>query len=502
MPTIARRSPRGVTRRGLLLAVATGGVATGLLAACGGAASVATTGTSASAGVAVSTVPAASTGGAAPATSARSVSATTTSAAISAKATTASASAAVPKAGVLQAWMSDKSFDLSTGVGAELMKGFLAQHPGVTIESSATSDLNKFQVQVAGGVPPDFFHTQGRVQTTWGVTGVVVSLDGYIAKAKNVKTGDIWPFKLAELTWQGKTYALPYSIDNRVVFANDDLYRKAGLDPTKLPQSWSDMEAAVSKTAVLEGGTAVKQLGWDPFGGSGGRLTWLVPFWQLGGNYAPGDGSKFTIADDMGVTSLDWTVKIYDMQGGYDAVTSYTKQMSKGDGVKLFGQSQTAHVYGTVASKAQVFSSTPDLQYHVAQYPLPPNGKPATYAGGWAMCIGTGAKNADLAFALMDYFYDPGVQIKWAQAQIRVPPSVSVAQQGDYTQHDPMLELTVQAMPFGRFVPSMPGGDAIHTILDDMVLSVLQKKVGAAAALQDAQLRSQTELDKYRNLRG
>jgi hypothetical protein len=94
------------------------------------------------------------------------------------------------------------------------------------------------------------------------------------------------------------------------------------------------------------------------------------------------------------------------------------------------------------------------------------------------------------------------VQIKWAQAQIRVPPSVSVAQRGDYTQHDPMLELTVQAMPFGRVVPSMPGGDAIHTILDAMVLSVLQKKVGAAAALQDAQSRSQIEMDKYRNLRG
>ena len=479
--------------------MALGAAALPLLAACGGAASATTTGSSAaSISVALNTASAASTSSVSQSTAASSSPAATSSAASTSSASTSAASVAVPKAGVLQAWMSNSSFDLSTGIGAELMKGFLAQHAGVTIESSATGDLTKFKAQVAGGVPPDFFHTQGYVQTTWGLTGIVQELNSYIARAKNVKTKDIWPFKLSELTWQGKTYALPYSIDNRVIYANDDIYRKAGLDPTKLPQSWSDMETAVSKTAILEGGSTVKQLGWDPFGGSGGRLTWLVPFWQLGGDYAPGDGSKFTIANDMGVSSLDWTVKIYDMQGGYDAVSGYVKQQSKGDGVKLFGQSQTAHVYATVASKAQVFNSTPDLKYHVAQYPLPPNGKIATYSGAWAMCIGTGAKNADLSFALMDYLYDPDVQIKWAQAQVRVPPSMSVAQRSDYTQNDPMLELTVQAMPFGRFVPSIPGGEQILPILDNMVLSVLQKKVGSSAALQDAQSRCQLEMDKYR----
>ncbi len=394
--------------------------------------------------------------------------------------------------------MPTDSFSLTAGIGAELTKDFLAANPGLSLDAVVEGSTEKFKTQVAGGTPPDMFHTQSYLQTTWGVTGIVQALDSYIAKSKNVKPDDVWKYKWQEVAWQGKTYALPYSIDNRVIYANTDMYQRAGLDPQKLPAAWSDMEASVNKTLVRDAGTLIKQLGWDPFGGSGGRLTWLVPFWQLGGDFAPGDGSKVDVANEMGVNSLAWTLKIYEMQGGYDAVSGFAKDQAKGDGIKLFSDSHTAHLYATIATKAQYFAKVQNLTYAVTQYPLPPNGKVATYAGGWAMCIGTGAKHVDGAFQLMDYFYKPDVQVKWAIAQLRVPPSVSVAQSVNYTQSDPLLKLTVDAMPNGRFVPSVPGGEQILPILDGAVLSVLQKKLDARASLEDAQRRCQIEIDKYR----
>ncbi len=472
---------------------ATGTVSAGSATTSSGAPSVAAS-TVSSATVAA-TASSASTSAAAPAVS------TTTSAAISA---TATSSAAAPATAVSRAanslvvWMSAAAFSLTDGIGADLMKPFLAQHPGLTLQASIESSLDKFKTQVAGGTPPDLFHTQGYVQTTWGVTGIVEPLDQYIARSKNVKPTDIWKFKLDELTWQGKTYALPYSIDSRVIWANDDLYNRAGLDVQKLPATWADMQTAVTKTVVLQGGTNLQQLGWDPFGGSGGRLTFLVPFWQQGGDFAPGDGSKVDIANDMGVTALDWTSKMYDLQGGYDAVTAFGKAQAGGDGIKLFYTSHTAHLYGTIATKAEFLTKVPNLQYHIGQYPLPPNGKLATYSGAWALCIGTGAKNADGAFALIDYFYQPDVQTKWAIAQLRVPPSPSVAQSVNYTQNDPLLKLTVDAMPYARFVPSVPGGEQILPILDKAVLTVLQKKATSHESLQNAQQLCQVEIDKYR----
>jgi ABC-type glycerol-3-phosphate transport system substrate-binding protein len=506
----SRASRRVLLRAATLIAASTGGAA--LLAACGGTpagtSSIASSGsnlvsTQSSAahttGSQVTTIPTAAkstaTGTTAP------VATTTTAATAEAAPVTTSAASIQPAkaAGALQVWMPGEAFSLNTGVGAEIAKAFLVANPGITLDASVQSSLEKFKTQVAAGTPPDLVDTEMYPQTTWGVTGIVQALDGYVAKSQNVKPDDIWPYHWQEGVWQGKVYGIPTDLDNRVIYANADLYQRAGLDPKKLPATWSDMESAASKTVVLEDGKTLKQLGWDPFGGSGGRYTWLVPFWQLGGNFSSTDGSTVTIANEQGITSLEWTAKIYDLQGGYQPISDFTKNLAKSNGVQLWVDSHAAMVYGTIATKAQYkLAEHPELTYSVAQYPLPPNGKPATYAGAGAFCIGTGAKHADAAFSLIDFFYRPDMEIKWAIGQLRVPSRMSVARSVDYTQNDPMLKLTVDAMPYGRFVPCIPGAEQMLPIINTAVLNVLQKKMDARASLEDAQTRCQQELDKYR----
>lgn len=128
---------------------------------------------------------------------------------------------------------------------------------------------------------------------------------------------------------------------------------------------------------------------------------------------------------------------------------------------------------------------------------MPPNGQDASYAGGYGIVIGTGAKNPDGAWSLLDFLFQPDVQLKWNLAQIRIPSSISVAKQLVGSQNDPLLTLAVQSMPGGRFVPSVPGSELILPIYGDAILSVLQKKAQAQTALTDAQQRCQMESDKY-----
>ena len=44
--------------------------------------------------------------------------------------------------------------------------------------------------------------------------------------------------------------------------------------------------------------------------GSGGVHRWLVPFWQLGGEFNNADGTKITIFNDKGVQALEWCLKL------------------------------------------------------------------------------------------------------------------------------------------------------------------------------------------------
>jgi multiple sugar transport system substrate-binding protein len=504
-----------LTRRGLLRgigAVSTVAISAVTLAACGGAGTAAATtssvasAVSAGATTATTAAPAAATTTSSHATvqAATSSAGTTSSAAqtsaiATAARTTATAATSVSRrAGTVIAWMPLDAFSLTTGIGAELMKPFLAENPGLTLDALVEGDMDKFKTQVAGGTPPDFNMTQSYQQITWGLTGVVEALDSYIAKSKNVKPDDIWKYKWDEIVWKGKAYALPYGNTSWVIWGNQDIYQRAGLDPTKPPATWSDMETTVSKTTMLGSDKQLQQLGFDPFGGSGGRNLWLVPFWQSGGNFTSSDGTKVTIATDPGVTSLEWVAKLYDLQGGYDATAQFTKAAGKGNGVQLFVDNHASSVYATTATKSQYnLANVPQLKYSLAKYPLPPNGQDATYAGGYGICIGTGAKNADGAWALMDYLFQPDVQLKWNVAQLRIPSSISVAKQLAATQNDPLLKLAVDSMAGGRFVPSVPGSELILPIYGDAILAVLQKKMTAQAALADAQSRCQLEMDKY-----
>jgi len=356
---------------------------------------------------------------------------------------------------------------------------------------------DKLKTTVAAGTPPDFFHTQSYWQTTWGGTGVVQALDNYVKASKNVKPQDGWKFKWDELIFQGKTYAVPYSIDNRIVYMHQDLYQRAGLDVNKPPKTWDEFENVIAKTSKQAAPGQISALGFDPFFGSGGKQRWLVPYWQLGGEFNSADGQKITIVNDKAQQALEWCYKLIRNQGGWDAVQAWEKTATAD--YRLFINGGVANFYATLATKAQSFQKeAPDLPLPVMPYPLPKNGKPATYAGGWAICIPTGAKNPDASFALVDFLYRPEIDLKWSQAYLRVPAHMSVAKSVDFTRNDAFLKTTIEAMPYGRFVASIPGGEGILPIMDKAIADIMSGAKSVSSALQEAQSLCQQEVDKLK----
>jgi ABC-type glycerol-3-phosphate transport system substrate-binding protein len=399
--------------------------------------------------------------------------------------------------GTLTVWMPPPVFTFREGIGADVAAQFKTANPGLTIEAVDEGSGEKLKTTVAAGTPPDFFHTQSYWQTTWGVSGVVQPLDKYIKAATNVRPQDGWKLKWDELTYKGKTYAVPYSIDNRIVYMHKDLYQRAGLDVNKPPKTWEAFEDVIQKTNKQVAPGQLSVLGFDPFFGSGGRQRWLVPYWQLGGEFNSADGEKITVANEKAVAAMEWCAKLIRNQGGWDAIQAHEKTATMD--YRLFINGGVANFYATLATKAQSFAKeAPDLELPVMEYPLPKDGKPATYAGGWALCVPTGAKNPDAAFQLMEFLYKPEIDLKWAQAYLRVPARQSVAKSVDFTRNDAFLKTTVEAMPYGRFVASIPGGEGILPIMDRIVMEIMSGAKGASAALKEAQDLCQVEVDNLK----
>jgi multiple sugar transport system substrate-binding protein len=399
--------------------------------------------------------------------------------------------------GSLTTWMPAPTVSFREGTGGEVMEEFKKANPSLTVDNVDEGSGEKLKTTVAAGTPPDFFHTQSYWQTTWGLTGVSQALDNYIKSAQNVKPADGWKFKWDELIYKGKTYAIPYSIDNRIIYMHKDLYQRAGLDVNKPPKTWDDLEDVVRKTYKSSGPGQIQVLGFDPFFGSGGIQRWLVPYWQLGGEFNNPEGDKITIANEKAVQALEWCATLIKNQGGWDAVQALEKTITPD--YRVFINGGVANFYATLSTKATGFNKeAPQLELPVTPYPLPKNGKPATYAGGWAICIPTGAKNPDAAFQLIEFLYRPEIDVKWAQGYLRVPARASAAKSVDFTRNDPFLKTTIEAMPYGRFVASIPGGEGILPIMAKALADMMTGTKPIQAGLKEAQDLCQQEVDKFK----
>jgi ABC-type glycerol-3-phosphate transport system substrate-binding protein len=123
---------------------------------------------------------------------------------------------------------------------ARLETEFEAEHPGV--DAKVLSDpfmtwLDKYQIMLAAGTSPDVVLVGMADFPKLANAGYLMDLGPYF---DDKYFGDFVPGILKNYVWNGKHYALPYTMDTRVLYYNKDLFRKAGLDPDKPPKTWAE----------------------------------------------------------------------------------------------------------------------------------------------------------------------------------------------------------------------------------------------------------------------
>jgi multiple sugar transport system substrate-binding protein len=185
-------------------------------------------------------------------------------------------------------------------------------------------------------------------------------------------------------TYQGKTYALPFTAEASVLYYNKDLFKKAGLDPNKPPTNYEEILAYAKKLRALGKDT----YGFAFAGACGGcNVFEFTPHvWASGGDVLSADGSKATL-DSPEVT---------------DALQFYRDMYTAGvmpPGVKTDSGSLQAPTFssgkvGMTPLGAFAVSTFKDAKVNFGVTPLPgKDGGSSSFAGGDEIAIPTGSKN-------------------------------------------------------------------------------------------------------------
>lgn len=246
----------------------------------------------------------------------------------------------------------------------------------------------------------------------------------------------------------GKQVSVPVTANNLAYMYNKDVYKAAGLDPNKPPQTWDELKQ-VAKTIKEKTGKP----GYDLLtqaGDNGEGLTWnfQVNLWQAGGEFLTKDNTKAAFNTPEGKKAMNFWMDLIK-----SGVSPYAKwgEFEKGKG----GSAQEG------SWMVGIWAPDPPFDFGVAKAPHPKDGKEATNLGGeQAIVFHNSDVRAKAAGEFLNWFLQPEQVLKWSQKTGMLPVTQSVAQSDKYLgwvkSEQPRLLPFVEQMKIAHTRPNTP----------------------------------------------
>ncbi|WP_394621984.1 ABC transporter substrate-binding protein [Lentzea sp. JNUCC 0626] len=230
-------------------------------------------------------------------------------------------------------------------------------------------------------------------------------------------------------TWEGRTFAVPHTIDLSVMLYNKDLYAKAGLDPEKPPRTLTEFAEHARK---------IDKLGEDVhgtyFGGNCGgcvEFTFWPSVWAAGGEVLDADGQSGRIDSPEMAAVFSLYRDLYD-----EGVAS---PGSKGEqGPTWLGALQSGKV-GIAPGPSVWLDAIESKGVKTGLAPIPGIvGGESTFVGGDAIGIGATSAKAVQAWDFLAWTLSDEAQVEVIAKRKGVPVRTDLAA-NRYSSADPRL---------------------------------------------------------------
>ena len=311
---------------------------------------------------------------------------------------------------------------------------FEQRHPNIKIAAlsmgAGAMNPQKLMTAIVGGVAPDLVQQDRFTIGDWASRDAFRPLDDLLqADLRSpdplaIRQKDYVPATWAETLYQGHVFAIPNDTDDRVLYYNRALFKQAGLDPDKPPQTWEEMITDAKRLTQRAPTGGYDRMGLVPIYGQGWLYLWS---WQEGGEVMSADGRHCTLDNPQTVKALSSLVSWYDALGGVDAINAFAGGFGSDADDPFITGKLAMRVEGDSLINA-IARYKPDLDFAVCPVPVPEErlrheGRFAhdptwvTWSGGHSFAIPRGAKHVREAWQFIQWFNSPEASLIGARAQ-------------------------------------------------------------------------------------
>lgn len=340
----------------------------------------------------------------------------------------------------------------------ELIARFHEEHPHIRIREQyvPTGDglVQKLISSLHTGTAPDISWVHGDFLGRLAGAGAIYPMRHFIDGPEGLSEeeyADIFPELLRSASWRDTLFAMPMEATLLALFYNRDLFREAGLDPDRPPETWDELRDFTRRLTPAEdrrGRTERYGFYVPVFPASGPLNLWMVrqwaPFlWMAGGSLIEPDQRAVTFDSEAGVQALTlWRDLYTDMRG---PSYSFGHDLS-------FASGYVAMVMNGPWDLPR-FRRINDFEWGVAPLPRLPGGEHATYLDGEHLAIFRQSNHADEAWTFVRWMLQPETQAFFSMESGYLPVRRAVLDLPSYRAHleeDDGMRAFVEQMPLGR----------------------------------------------------
>ena len=312
----------------------------------------------------------------------------------------------------------------------DMFKRFSEVHPGLKVEnvlSPGGERLQKIQVAIAGGTPPDVPMINQNEVPMFASQKALIPLDSYMA-LDGVGYDEYYDYAIAASQWEGKTYTLPNcSACWALYFYNTEHYEEVGLDPSNPPTVWDELIDVSKKLTVMEGDT-IKRLGHQFYHGLPNYEDFWFALYSNQGKYISDDGRTVTFNGPEGLEAAQFLLRAAkEIYGKVEAYQDWGAVQGELDITNPFISGTLSSRMGGVWEIFYIMEGKPDLPYLLGLVPGTKDGGSHQGVGGsWSYGIPVDVRHPDASWELVEWLcHEPTVACWFMQQQGRPSPMIA-----------------------------------------------------------------------------
>ncbi|CAM4243789.1 ABC transporter substrate-binding protein [Paenibacillus macerans] len=369
---------------------------------------------------------------------------------------------------------------------------FEAEHPDIDVTPVYTGSYADTAVKTQAGVqakqPPDVAVQQSTELFSLLDMNAIIPLDDFIVKEEGGYLANFYPAFMANSQTDGHTYSIPFQRSTIVLYYNKEMFKEAGLDPEKGPETWEQMqEYAVKLKKDGRYGLEIPVTGF---------AYWMMQTFALqnGDNLMTPDGKKVMFDTPENVEGLQYWVDLAAKHKATpEGVTDWSTVPSD------FLEGKTAMMYHTTGNLSNVKKNA-TFDFGVSFLPAKKQYGSPTGGGNFYIFKDIAPEKQQAAWEFVKFMTEPEHAAQWSidTGYVAVRKSAyETERMKEYAAGFPAAVVARDQLEYAAAELSTHNNGKVMKILNDSVQAALIGDLTPAGALKKAQAEADQALASF-----